>query len=521
MGVGTSDRRSGVIRPMIINRALEDKRNIIQVTLDAEKTIEERRRLGQFSTPFELAKEIIAYSLTLLDKDENINFLDPAFGTGAFYSALLNLCKKERINSAIGIEIDSHYALPAMELWQDSGLEMRISDFTKTDLNNECNLLICNPPYVRHHLLNSDDKQRIKEKTRKMTGVNLSGLAGLYCHFLLQSVQTMKENGIAAWLIPSEFMDVNYGTKIKQFLLSEIELLRIHRFDPAEVQFDDALVSSAIVWFRKKKTPEAYTVEFSLGGTPTAPNVVRSVSKNRLNSECKWTHIPQMDIMHRADGSARLSYYFDVKRGIATGNNDFFILEKTMIEKLGLPLECFRPILPSARHLEENEIKSDEFGNPMIKQQLFLLDCRLTEDEIEEKYPLLWQYLCEGKDRIAEGYLCKSRKRWYYQEQREAPLYLCTYMGRTGKSNDKPFRFIYNTSNAIMTNSYLALYPKEWLKPLLSEDRSLQRTVWELLNKIDSSMLKMGGRTYGGGLHKIEPVELLNVSFPHMESLFS
>lgn len=60
----------------------------------------------------------------------------------------------------------------------------------------------------------------------------------------------MSEDGIAGWLIPSEFMDVNYGKALKAYLLREVTLLHIHRFEPNNVQFDDALVSSAVVWFK-------------------------------------------------------------------------------------------------------------------------------------------------------------------------------------------------------------------------------------------------------------------------------
>lgn len=55
--------------------------------------------------------------------------------------------------------------------------------------------------------------------------------------------------------MPSEFMDVNYGASVKRYLLDKVTLLHIHRFDPKEVQFGDALVSSAVVWFSKRSRP--------------------------------------------------------------------------------------------------------------------------------------------------------------------------------------------------------------------------------------------------------------------------
>ena len=69
----------------------------------------------------------------------------------------------------------------------------------------------------------------------------MSGLAGLYCYFLLIAHAWLAENGLAAWLIPSKFMDVNYGDEVKRYLTERVSLLQIHRFCPSDVQFDDAL----------------------------------------------------------------------------------------------------------------------------------------------------------------------------------------------------------------------------------------------------------------------------------------
>jgi hypothetical protein len=97
----------------------------------------------------------------------------------------------------------------------------------------------------------------------------MSGLAGLYCYFLLLADSWLSENGFAVWLIPSEFMDVNYGREVKRYLTESVTLVRIHRFCPADVQFDDALVSSAVVVFEKRSPEPNHTVTVSFGGTLT------------------------------------------------------------------------------------------------------------------------------------------------------------------------------------------------------------------------------------------------------------
>jgi hypothetical protein len=194
-------------------------------------------------------------------------------------------------------------------------------------------------------------------------------------------------------------------------------------------------------------------------------------------------------------------------------------MEVSRILDLGLPFEFFRPVLPSARYVQTSEIYSDEFGNPILPQRLFLLDCRLGEKEVSENYPRLWDYLESGRESVGNGYLCKSRKCWYFQEQREAPMLVCTYMGRQSSENDSAFRFILNNSRATVTNSYLALYPRKSLSDSLAKKPYLVKTVWEMLNTIAPDSLHSEGRVYGGGLQKIEPKELLNVDVPFFANL--
>lgn len=516
--MGTQDRRLSIVRT--VGGLVENNRLTLQHRLDTFKTIEERRKLGQFATPTTLARDIVSFGIEKMDSPHRIKFFDPAFGTGAFYSALLESADIDDIVVAKALEIDPLFANAARDFWSGYNIEIINADFTNKEPDEKYNLIICNPPYVRHQLIDSDRKDYIKRKTMQVSGVKLSGLAGLYCHFLLQSVQWMEEGAIAGWLIPSEFMDVNYGREIKNFLLNEVELFRIHRFSPDDAQFDDALVSSAVVWFRKKKST-AKNVLFSYGGTQCSPKLSKAIDIDTLRRETKWTRFPCLPQRSEKAPSPKLKDYFDVRRGIATGSNDFFILEESRIIELGLPFEFFRPILPSARYVKITEIESDESGNPVLPQHLFLLDCRLSEEEVEKNYPRLWNYLESGREHVSKGYLCKSRKCWYFQEQRDAPILICTYMGRQSDSNNSAFRFILNNSKATVTNSYLALYPHKSLLNSFDRKPALKRIVWEMLNGMTPDSLHDEGRIYGGGLQKIEPKELLNVDVPFLESLIS
>ena len=361
---------------------LEARRLAVQDRLDASKTHSERNRMGQFATPPTLALQILQYAKAILNGAVKVRFLDPAIGTGSFYSALLQVFPTRRLDRAVGYEIDPYYGDSAVELWSDTMLDVRVQDFTRATpppAREKPNLLICNPPYVRHHHISTKDKQRMREKALDASGIEMNGLAGLYCYFLSISHRWMAEGGVAGWLIPSEFMDVKYGASVKQYLLDNVTLLHIHRFDPNEVQFKDALVSSSVVWFTNSDPYRDHKVRMTYGGTLQRPKMERMISVETLRSDPKWTRYP-VNETYRSSTSPMLADFFDIKRGIATGCNRFFILSAEDIEGRGLPMEAFRPILPSPRYVSDDKVASDSEGNPVLERRLFLLDCHFARE---------------------------------------------------------------------------------------------------------------------------------------------
>ena len=497
----------------------EADRLLLQTHLDGGKSSAERNKLGQFSTPTILARDIVDYALELLPK-KKINFLDPAFGTGAFYSALISATMGRNLGRCVGYEVDEYYANPARLFWNKHALDIHVSDFTQSRPTPDFDLLICNPPYVRHHHLTGNEKKRLKSEVERSSGYSLSGLSGFYCYFMLLAHQWMAPNAVAAWLIPSEFMDVNYGNIVKQYLVSDVTLLRIHRFNPNDLQFDDALVTSSVVWFMNKKPKEDFNIEFSYGGSHEKPQTSVTINSNELITSLKWSHFSKK-CRSKNSSDITLSDIFKIRRGIATGCNDFFILTHEEIKELELPFDFFRPILPSPRYLKNDIIDADDNGMPLIKNPLYLLDCRLPEDEVCISHPKMFAYLESGRKDIASRYLCKSKKLWYLQENREPTPFLCSFMGRTSKDNSSPIRFILNHSKAIAANSYLMLYLKPEYKNKYSDYNSFLHEIWTALQEITTESLLYEGRVYGGGLHKLEPKELARVPVSSLAKLFS
>lgn len=479
----------------------ELRRLKVQDAIDASKTIEDRRLMGQFATPGKLAREIVDSSVAYLPRgNSKLTMLEPSMGSGAFVSAALKTMGS-RMSRIRGYELDADFYRAASDLWKSFPVDPIHEDFTRATPKAIFDFVVANPPYVRHHGLKPGEKRRLQELVRTQHGIDISGLAGLYCYFLLLSKAWMKPNAVGAWLIPSEWMSVNYGKALRRFLTDKVRLLRVHRFDVSDVRFSDALVSSCVVWFRNA-APDGAKVEFTYGANLNRPDRREVLDVSVLCPDEKWPPRTADDV---STETWKIGDFFNIRRGIATGDNAFFVLtERDVVEKK-IPTRFLRPILPSPRHLKVDHVEADECGLPANAERRFLLDCT---GYAKEDLPLpVRTYIESGETTTAQRNLCSSRPVWYDQEQRIPAPFLCSYMGR-GDAHSAPIRFILNDTKAIVSNSFLMLYPKSQLAKKLSADPSTAEQVWRMLLAIPREHIVSAGRSYGGGLQKVEPREL-------------
>ncbi len=472
------------------------------------KSQSERNQFGQFPTPPELALEIAEFVHNLIPKDQNINFCDPSIGTGTFFYALDKVFKSSRINTAIGIEIDEKIATLTADLWSSKGLTVYKGDFFSQAINiTGINVILCNPPYIRHHYLPTLVKYDLQKKVYDFFGYKLSGQASLYAYFILLSHSLLEQGGIATWLIPSEFLDIKYGTTLRNYLLEHVTTLRIHTYDAEEIKFDGVLVTSCVLIVKKEIPPSNHKIAFGFGGSLESPRDLKNLSIVDLSKRDKW-NLTALCSEPISQQKFSLKDIFIIKRGIATGANKYFILTEKDVEANNLEKKFLKSILPGPRYLDSEIIERDSNGEPKISKKMYVLDCDSPEEIIKKKYPNTWEYLKRPEtESIKSRTLIRKRSPWFSQEKREPPLYFCTYFGRN-KKNTRPIRFLFNKSNAIATNSYTLIYPNVRLKKILDNHPEVAELIFIKLQEIPRSILASRGRVYGGGLYKLEPKEL-------------
>jgi adenine-specific DNA-methyltransferase len=144
-----------------------------------------------------------------------------------------------------------------------------------------------------------------------------------------------------------------------------------------------------VLVFQKTPPHPDYVVEFTFGGTLLSPWVSDGIPLQRLRDSRKWTVYPYHPRNDRCLSSTgdemTLGDLFRIQRGIATGNNRFFILERREAERRRFPHGCLRPILPAPRFLKTTVIEADQDGYPLIEPQLCVIDCDLPEPALRTR----------------------------------------------------------------------------------------------------------------------------------------
>lgn len=483
-----------------------------------------------YVTPPEYARDMAQCALDAFgDDSKKIFFGDSAIGTGALFIAIKRLVdtvnndenKNYSFASAVGIDIDERMAKEAFLRCSKRDLVVIYGDAISPsiDLGEKRNMMIVNPPYNRHEDIPEAYRKKAKELAEAQTGIQVAANAGLYVYHLLIMDKWLDDNGVAVWLLPSIFLQSRYGKAIRQYLTSNVQLVRLHIYDDEKLQFDDTMISTTIVVFKKIPPVENQKVVVTYGDSIDKPLFSKTFDLGYLNKEIKnWRSI----IVNSKDNELQLSLdmrfssLFDIKRGLATGANSFFVIERNKAKEYGIPDIALKPILPKARHLHSLVIGAKDDGYPDVEPQMTLIDCDLDEKIIKSQYPRFYDYLQKAKQKDKDGkaivdrVLVKSRKPWYKQELRKPPLFLLTYMGRN-KKDLPPLYFLLNLSNAVALNTYLLLYPKPWLMDIIRDDELLCKKLLAALNDSAKKILSQQTRVYSGGLQKLEPNELKNL----------
>lgn len=468
-----------------------------------------RRRLGQFFTPYPIARFMAQWVVA----DPFVRtILDPAVGLGVFFRAAAEVAEREL--QFVGYDLDENLLDEASHLFAGwLRVTLRRQDFLHNDWGNLFEGILCNPPYQRFH--HYSERSRIFAEFRDRLHLPLSGSTNLYVLFLLKAVRQLKENGRAAFIIPSEFMNATYGKLAKGFLLDSGALRYVFVFDFDTNVFEGALTTACVLLFARDRQP--FPVEFrrvrsveeltSLGSVllkyPEAPPVGYRVFTP--DPQKKWRLYYQMLPSPRSELSSFCSMGScgRVIRGIATGHNAFFTLSEPRRRELGIHERFLLPCLTRATYAPFPLFTSADFARLRDEgKRVWLLNAGDASDEAVRTYLRYGESIG-----VHERYLTQHRRPWYALENRKPAPILVTVFGRGG------IRFVRNKADVFNLTCFHGWHLQGF------DERQVDLLMAYLITDFAQEILAFSRREYGDGLEKFEPGDLNEALVLHVGAL--
>lgn len=448
--------------------------------------------------------KIADFMIDWLMKSSPTCIYDPAFGMGAFYYA----AKKKGFNGIFrGSEIDTiSFNYFHLHVKKTKKLLVLNEDYFDTWSKNSFPCIVCNPPYSKFQ--NISNRKIIFQKLQTLLGIKISGFTNLASAFLMKAVYELADNGRLAFLMPSEFLNTGYGEKVKEYLLNNGSIDNIIQIEDEKGSFNSVTTTVCIVLFIKNKSKQSIT--FSKINDISNIKVVfcNTIKLQDISIKEKWQKYFEKE-KHIISNSnfVPLSFYGKFVRGIATGANEFFILNSQNIKKYKLSNDEVSICITKSNQIKTSILDNQTIVDKINKNDnIFILNLNNKTNLSQQVKTYIEYGELQG---YHQRYLTKNRKPWYLIENRNPSPILFGVFTR------EKLKIIRNYTNA----KNLTCFHGFNLKQNFASD-IIDKLFIYLKSKRAENTLISNRRIYGNNLTKFEPNDLNSMLVPTL-SMFN
>jgi len=456
------------------------------------------KQTGSFYTPKPLAKYMSRYAMQRIPSQR---VLEPSVGDGRFIESIMEYqCDID------AVEIDFIKINEIKNKYYN--VNLICTDFIKfaLDSNKKYNLIIGNPPYISKKVL-TDDQRELSWKLTEYWSLPNAVFQNLWVSFVLGALKLLDhENGAIFYILPFEFLQVQYAEKLRNFLEEKFNYIEITTFKESvfpQIEQDVCLVYMTNI---KDIVP---VIKYITVNSFSDMNIIHYSEICRNKPLKKWSNSILDDdetelLQNLQENYIKISELGDTSPGIVTGANSFFIINTKKVEELN----CKDKVLPILQH-------STSIGNSLIlknsdivklqqsNKSVWMLNLSGVEEDLFS--PELKDYLDSGVNRendiLSDRYKCKQRLRWY-----DVPVIKNGNIMFFKRYNMLP-RLIVNSANVYTTDISYNIRLKEKFDP--------SSVAFCFYNSLTLALCEYNGRFYGGGVGELVPSEFKSLCLPY------
>lgn len=473
---------------------------------EALHTAERRKELGAFYTPPEMAAKLIDWAI----RDPHDRIIDPSFGGFVFLERA-----KERLLAlgdnpselrglVYGVDRDEEALRVAREEEGLGDVSLVHSDFFLVEPDDlpRFTANLGNPPYVRYQSWDADGSRA--HEIAEGLGFKLTKLASIWAPFILHGCRFLEVGGRLGQVLPAELLHAQYARPVLEYLTQSFREVTVAVFE--ERVFPGALEEVVLLF------ADGYLQGPARGIGIVSCRDLNDLDLAQIDGKGRGYLDPQIALVRllptrtqrlyeRLAADKRVRTLGDIAKvdiGAVTGANDFFIRTREDIRRRRLPARLFQTIVskatdvPGAR-LTANDV--EDLAERGRKTELLVMNGKTPTKALAK-------LLAEGEELgLPSRYKCRIRTPWWSVSPPKsgAPDAFLTYM------NHAYPRFVFNEAGALSTNT---------IHNVAVSGASGAALAVGFYNSLTLLSAELVGRSYGGGILKLEPTEAERLLIP-------
>ena len=470
--------------------------------------IADRKARGAFYTPTEIAEHLAKWAI----RDATDVVLEPSCGEASLLQAAWKRLEYLAPDSAsvggsiLGYEIDAIACSEASRTLAALGAKATVetADFFDVAPVPRADVVIGNPPYIRYQSFSG--RARAKAQRAALAGgVRIDGLASSWAAFVVHASRFLKDDGRLALVLPAELLHARYAAPVRRYLMRRFREVTLVLFE--KLVFPE--VTSEVVLLLAEG--RGGTDSISLTQVSDTHGLSNDSITQRVwtpnSDDTKWSAalVGNESLQPYEDALASVAFapladWGAPCLGAVSGNNRFFRIRPSRAAALGLEEEDLLDVLPprsrALRGLNYSHATHRELT--VHDEPTMLFHPRSDSLSAAGK-----AYIRFGEDEgVDRAYKCRVRTPWWRVPlPRTADIFI-TYMSHEGP------RLVTNGGGVQALNSVHGV--------VLNNHKRLGKDLLPLaaLNSITSLGAEIVGRSYGGGVLKLEPREAGKLPMP-------
>lgn len=468
-----------------------------------------KKNTGSYYTPDYLAEFVVNRVLVhFKDRKITLQILEPSVGDGSFVKAIeRNDCLEKPKIELTAVEINKSELAKAKKDCNLAKSQFLKQDFLKYKTEKRFSAILGNPPYIKKNRLIYSQLKKCKE-IHAAEKLSEKSVKNLWASFLIKSTGLLKPDGVLAFVLPSELLQVKFTGEIRDFLQQKFQRLEIFTFNDLmfECKGQDTVV---LIAYKKHDKKGVFYANVENESQLKINDFILAENKVLTTSNVKWNHhllnSEELVFIEKLKSQLKLvSYYCDSKPGIVTAANNYFIVDKETEEKYELG-QYTSPIIQKGLFVNGSVVFDQKDYEELLEANQpskILIFKDSDKDTFSEKVN---EYLEIGVNKnLPDGYKCSLRENWFV-----IPNISTEPEGFFFKRCHLYPKILKNSANVFVTDSAYKIEMKESF--------DINSLIYSFYNSLTLAFAEIEGRYYGGGVLELTPSEFKKLPIPYIK----